>query len=49
MNFKKSSSHELVVQILIFDLKHPWDMVCKVVHKNKIHPKMAPLGVLHFT
>jgi len=32
-------------------MQHPLDMVSKVLHKNKIRPKMAPLavGVLHFT
>jgi len=49
VNLKKSSSHELVVQILWHltnSILGTWFI--KFVHKNKICPKMAPLGGASF-
>jgi len=48
VNFKKSSN-ELVVQILwylTYSILGTWFV--KFAHKNKIHPKMAPLGSTSF-
>jgi len=51
--FKKTSSHELAFQILylIYSILGTWFV--KFAHKNKIHPKLAPLasliGALYFT
>jgi len=48
VNFKKSS-HELAVQILrylTYSILGTWFV--KFAHKNKIRPKMAPLGDASF-